>query len=50
MISALSVAFLPVVYRNCWIGWMACSSSCFFQEFKEGVVQSPWMRLTVAVL
>ena len=24
MIIALSVAFLPVVYRNCWIGWMAC--------------------------
>ena len=41
MIMALSVAFLPVVLRNCWIGWIECSSRVFFQEPRLGVVQSP---------
>ena len=31
MIIAESVAFLPTVLRNCWIGWIACVESLCFQ-------------------
>ncbi len=41
MISAESVEFLPRVYANCWIGWIACSSNWSFQPPRCGVVQSP---------
>ena len=30
---ALSVAFLPMVYRNCWMGWKAWKLSISFHEF-----------------
>src|SRR6266498_1722479 len=46
---AESVAFLPVVYANCWIGWMDWSSSRSFQPFRLVPVQSPYARLTCAV-
>src|SRR5688572_16604580 len=49
MISALSVEFLPVVYANCCIGWMACALIASFQPRRLGVVQSPYARLTVAL-
>src|SRR6478735_4803265 len=48
MIIALSVAFLPVVYANCWIGWIACLLAASFQPRRFGVVQSPYTRLTEA--
>ena len=41
MTIAASVAFLPVVYANCWIGWMVCASRCSFQPFRLVPVQSP---------
>ena len=41
MISALSVAFLPVVYANCWTGLIAWRCSTFFQEALVGDVKSP---------
>src|SRR4051794_7743486 len=49
MISAESVEFLPRVYANCWIGWIAWRSSSSFQPPRCGVVQSPYARLTVGV-
>ena len=41
MMSALSVAFLPVVYANCCTGLIACSCSTFFQEALLVEVKSP---------
>ena len=41
MINALSVAFLPLVYANCWTGLMAWRCSTFFQEALAGDVKSP---------
>ena len=32
MMSALSVAFLPLVLAYCWIGWMACLGRISFQR------------------
>src|SRR3954469_8034623 len=49
MISAESVEFLPRVYANCWIGWIAWRSSSSFQPESCGVDQSPYARLTVGV-
>lgn len=36
-----SVAFLPVVQRNCWTGWTAWVCRPSFQPDMLGVVQSP---------
>ena len=47
IIIALSVAFFPVVYLNCCMGWIACLWSNFFHWFILVVVQSPYMRLIV---
>src|SRR5712671_1554114 len=49
MMSALSLAFLPIVLRNCWTGWIACSSSTARQLCRFDVVKSPYTRLTLAV-
>src|SRR6266478_8511444 len=49
MMSALSLAFLPTVFRNCWTGWIACSSSTARQLCRFDVVKSPYTRLTLAV-
>src|SRR4051812_18316539 len=49
MISALSVEFLPVVYANCCMGWIAWALTASFQPRRFGVVQSPYARLTVAL-
>src|SRR5262249_56592979 len=49
MTIAESVAFLPLVYANCWIGWIDCASSWSFQPFRLVPVQSPYARLTCAV-
>src|SRR5947208_1626332 len=49
MMSALSLAFLPTVLRNCWTGWIACSSSTVRQPCRFVVVKSPYTRLTLAV-
>src|SRR5215469_8418235 len=46
---AESVAFLPVVYANCWIGCIDCASNWSFQPFRLVPVQSPYARLTCAV-
>lgn len=48
MISALSVAFLPAVLSNCWIGWMTCALAASFQLRRFGFVQSPYTRFTDA--
>src|ERR1700730_15756243 len=47
MMSALSLAFLPTVLRNCWTGWIACSSSTARQLCRFDVVKSPYTRLTL---
>src|SRR5215207_3969878 len=49
IISALSLAFFPTVLRNCWTGWIACSSSTARQLCRLDVVKSPYTRLTLAV-
>src|SRR6266446_4011618 len=49
MMSALSLAFLPTVLRNCWTGWIACSSNTVRQPCRFDVVKSPYTRLTLAV-
>src|SRR6266446_6721216 len=41
MMSALSLAFLPTVLRNCWTGWIACSSNTVRQPCRFVVVKSP---------
>ena len=41
MISDASVEFLPRVYANCWIGWIACRFSASFQPVRFWFVQSP---------
>jgi hypothetical protein len=41
MMRALSVAFLPLVFANCCIGWMTCSLAADFHPARLGVVQSP---------
>src|SRR5580693_3413347 len=49
MTIAVSVEFLPVVYANCWMGWMDWARSWSFQPFRLVPVQSPYARLTCAV-
>src|SRR5215831_8956464 len=46
---AESVEFLPLVYANCWIGWIDCASNWSFQPRRLVPVQSPYARLTCAV-
>ncbi len=41
MISAESVEFLPRVWANCCMGWIAWRSSSSFQLASCWVVQSP---------
>ena len=41
MMSALSVAFLQLVYRNCCCGWNAWFCKAVFHPDMFGVVQSP---------
>ena len=44
MMRAESVAFLPVVFENCWIGMIDFSSSRSDQRALAEVVKSPYMR------
>ena len=46
MIIALSVAFFPLTFANCWTGTRACSWRTFFHRFIWGDVQSPYTRRT----
>src|ERR1700719_2028928 len=47
-IGDLQLVFLPTVLRNCWTGWIACSSSIVRQLCRFDVVKSAYTRLTLA--
>jgi hypothetical protein len=49
MIKAESVAFLPLVKRNCWQGRMESVCNSFFHGASCVVVQSPYARHAVAL-
>ena len=52
MIMALSVAFLPIVYRNCWMGWKAWKFERLFPRVHAGrgpvAIDAPDRHLAVA--